>query len=192
MIKGIILFDLKDFLYQGTKGEVLDVEMINRKQSATLDALHQVMMKERERRLNSDIPVPVVDIFLPTGDGYYFLCPPALSSILDISKCIMAILNNLGVKAYCVAHIGDLNIFKDMTGRDNATGFDLGYAARLQSVSNNTEQLVCSENLIKIWRENSYFRLEETTNSKVGKDGIEYNWKNAVATDFKQYCSKFS
>jgi hypothetical protein len=29
-------------------------------------------------------------------------------------------------------------IFTDMTGRQNATGFDLGFAARLQSVARET------------------------------------------------------
>jgi hypothetical protein len=43
-----------------------------------------------------------------------------------------------GIQSYCVAHVGDMNIFTDMTGRQNATGFDLGFAARQQSVARET------------------------------------------------------
>ena len=192
MRKGIVLFDLQDFLYQGTKGLETAVETINERQSQALDLVHTKMWAERQRRFNSSTHVPSVDIFLPTGDGYYLLCSPALTDILDISRCIMAILHSAGIKAYWVAHVGEINVFTDMTGRENATGFDLGYASRLQSLSSETEKLTCSENLARIWEDNQFFDLEDGSHSDIAKDGLEYSWKMAVPKDFEAYCAKFA
>lgn len=190
MRKGIVLFDLQDFLYQGTKGLELSVERINEKQSQALGVMHAKMQAERRRRRSSHIPVPLVDIFLPTGDGYYLLCSPALTEILDISLCIMAILHSADIRAYCVAHVGEINIFTDMTGRENATGFDLGYASRLQSLSREIGKLTCSENLLEIWEDNQFFDLGDSSHSDIAKDGLEYSWKLAVPKDFEAASAK--
>ena len=191
MRKGIVLFDLQDFLYQGTKSLELSVERINEKQSQALGVMHAKMQAERQRRRSSNNPVPLVDIFLPTGDGYYLLCPPALTDILDISLCIMAILHSADIRAYCVAHVGEINIFTDMTGRENATGFDLGHASRIQSISRETGKLTCSENLLKIWEDNQFFELEDSSHSDIAKDGLEYSWELAIPNDFEAACAKF-
>ena len=191
MRKGIVLFDLQDFLYQGMKGLEMDVERINERRSRALGVMHTNMSAERQRRLSSRTHVPTVDLFLPTGDGYYLLCSPALTDILDIAICIMAMLHSDDIRAYCVAHVGEVNIFTDMTGRDNATGFDLVYASRLQSLSRETEKLTCSENLLNIWEDNPYFDLGDSSHSDVAKDGLEYGWKLAVPKDFEATCAKF-
>ena len=191
MIKGIVLFDIKDFLYQGLDKHDPDIELINKKQVETLDILHREMMKERDRRMNSNIPVPIVDVFLPTGDGYYFLCSPALSTILDISLCIKAMLYANGITGYCVAHRGDVNIFMDMTGKENATGFELGYVARLQSVCKETDDLICSKNLCDIWKENDFFELNPAWDEAKAKDDVKYVWKRAEPKDFENACGKF-
>ena len=191
MRKGIVLFDLKDFLYQGTKGLETAVERINERQVQALGVIHTNMRAERQRRLSSRTPVPTVDLFLPTGDGYYLLCSPALTDILDIALCIMAMLHSEDISAYCVAHVGEVNIFTDMTGRENATGFDVGYASRLQGLSRETEQLTCSENLLEIWEDNQYFDLGDSSHSDTAKDGIEYRWKIAVPKDFEAASAKF-
>ena len=191
MRKGIVLFDLQDFLYQGTKGTETAVETINERQSQAIDTIHTKMRAERQRRLSSHIPVRTVDIFLPTGDGYYLLCSPALTDILDIASCIMAILHSDDIRAYCVAHVGEINVFTDMAGRENATGFDLGYASRLQGLSRETEKLTCSESLLKIWEDNQYFDLRESRRSDIAKDGREYRWKIAVPKDFEALSAKY-
>ena len=191
MRKGIVLFDLQDFLYQGTKGLVTAVDRINERQSQVLEVLHTNMWAERQRRLSSRTHVPTVDLFLPTGDGYYLLCSPALTDILDISLCIMAMLRSDDIRAYCVAHVGEINIFTDMTGRENATGFDLGYASRLQGLSREIEKLTCSENLLNVWEDNQYFDLGDSSHSDIAKDGFEYRWKLAVPKDFETACAKF-
>ena len=191
MRKGIVLFDLQDFLYQGTKGLETTVETINERQSHALGVVHTQMRAERQRRLSSRIHMPTVDIFLPTGDGYYLLCSPALNDILDIALCIMAMLYSDDIRVYCVAHVGEINIFTDMTGRENATGFDLGYASRLQGLSRETEKLTCSENLLKVWEDNQYFDLGDSWHSDIAKDGLEYIWKIAVPKDFETACAQF-
>ena len=191
MRKGIVLFDIQDFLHQGTKGLEVDVAMIIERQSQALVVVHAAMEGERQRRLGSLSPVPTVDIFLPTGDGYYLLCEPGLVDILDISRCIMAMLHANDIKAYCVGHVGEVNMFTDMTGRENATGFDLGYASRLQSLSRETGKLICSENLLKIWEDNDFFDLGDNWNSDTAKDGIEYPWRLAIPKDFEDYSAKF-
>ena len=191
MRKGIVLFDLQDFLYQGTKGLETPVDTINERQSQALGIIHSKMRAERQRRSSARTHVPMVDLFLPTGDGYYMLCSPELADILDIALCIMAMLHSDDIRAYCVAHVGEVNIFTDMTGRENATGFDLGYAGRLQGLSRETEKLTCSENFLKIWEDNQYFDLGETSHSDIAKDGIEYRWKIAVPKDFGAASAKF-
>ena len=191
MRKGIVLFDLKDFLYQGTNGLETAVERINERQVQALGVIHTKMRAERQRRLSSRTPVPTVDLFLPTGDGYYLLCSPALTDILDIALCIMAMLHSDDISAYCVAHVGEVHIFTDMTGRENATGFDVGYASRLQGLSTETEQLTCSENLLEIWEDNQYFDLGDSLHSDTAKDGIEYRWNIAVPKDFEAASAKF-
>ena len=190
MRKGIVLFDLQDFLYQGTKGLETAVEVINERQSQALGVVHTKMRAERQRRLSSHTPVPTVDSFLPTGDGYYLLCSPAINDILDIALCIMAMLYSEEIRVYCVAHVGEVNIFTDMTGRENATGFDLGYASRLQGLSRVTEKLTCSESLLKVWEDNLFFDLGDS-HSDIAKDGLEYHWKLAVPNDFEAVCAKF-
>ena len=40
MRKGIVLFDIQDFLYQRTGGSEPSVETINERQSQALDVLH--------------------------------------------------------------------------------------------------------------------------------------------------------
>ena len=191
MRKGIVLFDLQDFLYQGTKGLEVAVERINERQSRALGVIHAKMRAERQRRLSTRTPVPTVDTFLPTGDGYYLLCSSALTDILDIALCIMAMLHSDDIRAYCVAHVGEVDSFTDMTGRENATGFDLGYASRLQGLSRETEKLICSENLLKIWEDNQYFDLGDSSHSDIAKDGLEYRWKIAVPKDFEAASAKF-
>ncbi len=191
MQKGIVLFDIRDFLYQGFGAEQVDVEEINQLQSQALDILHTQMWAERDRRLASNTPVPTVDIFLQTGDGYYLLCEPSLGSILDISRCIMAILKANGIGAYCVAHVGEINVFTDMTGRENATGFDLGMASRLQSLAKVTGRLVCSEGLVGMWEPNEYFNLSGDWSAEKAKDDVEYKWQLAEPIDFADYCGKF-
>ena len=190
MRKGIILFDIQDFLYQGTKGLDLSVEAINERQSRALGVVHTHMRAERQRRLSSDTDVPTVDQFLPTGDGYYLLCSPKLTDILDISLCIMAIMHTADIKAYFVAHVGEIDVFTDMTGRENATGFDLGYASRIQSLSKETNQLTCSENLSEVWEENRFFDLRDISHSDIAKDGLEYRWKLAEPKDFETFCGQ--
>ena len=192
MQKGIILFDVKDFLYQGMDKNNPDVELINKKQMETLNMINSKFMKERERRLKSNTFIPVVEMFLPTGDGYYLLCPPDLSSILDIAHCLMAILSSSGIKAYSVAHVGDVSILTDLSGRENATGFELGFAARLQSISKETEKLIVSKNMLSIWNENSFFDLEDEWKSAVAKDGVQYQWKFGLPKDFENTRRKFS
>ena len=192
MRKGIVLFDLQDFLYQGTKGLEMAVGTINEKQSQALGVMHAKMQAEQGRRRSSHIPVPLVDIFLPTGDGYFLLCSPALTDILDIALCIMAILHSADIRAYCVAHVGEINIFIDITGRENATGFDLGYASRLQGLSRETGKLTCSENLLKIWGDNQFFDLEDNWLSDIAKDGIEYPWKLALPKEFEAASAKYA
>ena len=191
MRKGIILFDLQDFLYQGMKGLDLSVERINERQAQALSVVHTSMWAERQRRLASHTPVPIVEQFLPTGDGYYLLCSPALIDILYISFCIMAILHTGDITANFVAHVGEINIFTDITGRENATGFDLGYASRIQSLSRETNRLICSENLSAIWEDNRFFDLGESSHSDIAKDGLEYRWKLAEPKDFEAACGQF-
>lgn len=191
MRKGIVLFDLQDFLYQGTKGAGVAVETINERQTQALGVVHTKMRAERERRLSSRTHVPTVDLFLPTGDGYFLLCSPELGEILDIALCVMAMLYSADIKAYCVAHVGEINVFTDMTGKENATGFDLGYASRLQSLSRETKKLICSENILKIWEDNQHFNLAGNSHSDIAKDGLEYHWELAAPKDFQAACAKF-
>jgi len=170
----------------------VDIEIINERQSHALGALHKSMQAERQRRLGYLLaPVPTVDMFLPTGDGYYLLCEPVLVDVLDIARCIMAMLHANDIKAYCVGHVGEIDIFTDMTGRDNATGFDFWYASRLQNLSRVTGKLTCSENLLKIWEDNEFFDLEVVWNSDTAKDGIRYTWRIAAPKDFEDYSAKF-
>ncbi|HUM46764.1 MAG TPA: hypothetical protein PLD84_07550 [Chitinophagales bacterium] len=192
MQKGIILFDVKDFLYQGMDKNNPDIELINRKQMETLNMINGKFILERERRLSSNTPIPVVELFLPTGDGYYLLCSPELKDILDISHCLMAILFSGGIKAYCVAHIGDVLILTDLSGRQNATGFELGYASRLQNISKETTSLTISKNILNIWKENEYFELVDSWKSAIAKDQVEYQWKQAMPKNFESACLKFS
>ncbi len=179
MEKGIILFDIKDFLYQGLKSSIPDTDLINKKQIEVLNIIHEDLMNERDRRLAVNREVPIVDMFLPTGDGYYMLCDPDLEVVLDIVHCIMLIMKENSIKGYFVAHIGEIHLFKDMTGRDNATGFDIGYASRLQAVSRNADKLVCSKKICDIWKENKFFNITCETQYGIAKDGLEYSWKYA-------------
>jgi hypothetical protein len=192
MQKGIILFDVKDFLYQGQDKSKPDVELISRKQMETLNMINSKFMMERQRRMESNTPIPVVELFLPTGDGYYLICPPDLESILDISHCMMAILTSGSIVAYCVAHMGDISILTDLSGRENATGFDLGFASRLQSVSKETGKLVCSKNILNAWKENEFFDLVDEWESAVAKDNVEYFWKDGIPKDFENTVARYS
>ena len=192
MKKGIVLFDIKDFLYQGLIDQDPTVEVINERQSQVLGVLHAKMATERARRLSSNTPIPKVDIFLPTGDGYYLLCSPGILDTLDIAHCIMALLDANDIKAYAVAHVGEINVFTDMTGRENATGFDLGLANRLMSASRVTGSLTCSESIVDLWQENQYFELEGRWNGAIGKDNQEYRWRLAAPSDFHAARARFS
>ena len=192
MRKGIVLLDISDFLYQGLKDVNPTVERINARQSEVLGVLHAQMSAERGRRLSANTFVPTVDIFLPTGDGYYLLCSEDLSDTLDIAHCIMAMLYASDITAYSVAHVGEVNVFTDMTGRENATGFDLGLVSRLQGLSRATGRLVCSESLVDIWQDNQYFELKGHWESGTAKDNVEYRWQLAVPRDFEAACSRFS
>ena len=191
MQKGIVLFDIQDFLYQGLKGQSYSVQEINERQSQVLQVLHVEMSNERKRRQSSSTPVPTVDILLPIGDGYYLLCKPDLTDILDISRCIMAILDAQGITAYCVAHVGEVNVFTDTTCRENATGFDIGLTSRLQEVSRTPGKLVCSEELANIWRDNDHFDLQEDLLCDVAKDNIKYCWNLATPKGYDVYRAKF-
>ena len=95
------------------------------------------------------------------------------------------------ITVYCVAHVGEVNIFTDMTGRENATGFDLGYVSRVQGLPRETVKLTCSENLLEIWEDNQYFDLGDSWCSDIAKDGLEYRWKLAVPKNFETACAKF-
>ena len=142
--------------------------------------------------MGSSVYVPTVVMFLPTGDGYYLLCAPELIDILDIAQCIMALMHASDIKAYCVAHLGDVNVFTDMTGRENATGFDLGFARRIQEVSKEVGRLICSESLAAVWEDNKYFALQDALHSGTAKDSVEYRWLLADPIDFAAACAKFS
>ena len=168
-----------------------NVELINKKQLETLNILHRGLWMERDRRQQIDIPIPVVDFFLPTGDGYFLLCSPKLSAILDISDCIMSLLFANCITGYFVAHIGDVNIFTDMTGKGNATGFELGYASRLQSVCKETGKLICSKKFVDMWKENEYFELQDEWSSATDKDDVEYNWRIAIPKDIEHTSRRF-
>ena len=191
MRKGIVLFDLQDFLYQGLSKQEPSVQEINQRQSHALKVLHGELSTERQRRLNSGTPVPTVDIFLPTGDGYYLLCKPDLLDILDIANCIMALLDARSIGAYCVAHVGDVDVFTDMTGRENATGFDLGFASRLQAISQIPGKLACSEALASMWQENDFYDLHEDVFRGIAKDDVEYRWRLATPRGFEASRAKF-
>ena len=103
----------------------------------------------------------------------------------------MAMLHASDIKAYCVAHVGEVNVFTDMTGRENATGFDLGLASRLQSLSKEVGKLVCSESLVNIWEDNEYFDLKDEWLSGTAKDSMDYRWKFAIPKDFQAASNKY-
>ena len=170
MKKGIILFDFKDFLNQGINPkEPHDIDYINKKQVHLLNDIHEGLNKERLRRLNGNVSVPFVETFLPTGDGYYFICKPDLTEILDISMCTMALLKVKNVESYIAADIGEIHTFKDMTGMMNVTGYAMGKLSRLVAFSSNAEKLIVSKELSEHWCENGYFEIEDPVYS-----GIEY------------------
>jgi hypothetical protein len=168
-----------------------DVTLITQKQMETMNMINNKFMMERERRLESNISIPVVELFLPTGDGYYLLTTPDLVSILDISHCLMAILHSGKINAYSVAHVGEVSMLTDLSGRQNATGFELGFASRLQSISKETARLVCSPSIVNVWQENDFFDLNEEWRSAVAKDGVEYRWKNSTPKDFEQTSARY-
>ena len=103
----------------------------------------------------------------------------------------MAILDAQGITAYCVAHLGEVHLFADMTGRENATWFDIGFASRLQSVSRPPGKLVCSEALASIWRDNAHFDLHGNLLCDIAKDNLKYCWRLATPKDFDNYRAKF-
>ena len=191
MQKGIVLFDVQDFLYQGMDKSHPDVTLITQKQMDTMNMINNKFMMERERRLESNISIPVVELFLPTGDGYYLLTTPDLVSILDISHCLMAILHSGKINAYSVAHVGEVSMLTDLSGRQNATGFELGFASRLQSISKETARLVCSPSIVNVWQENDFFDLNDGWRSAVAKDGVEYRWKNSTPKDFERTSARY-
>jgi len=192
MKKGIILFDIQDFMYQGINAPDKERDNINQRQLEAINLLHTKLGAERQRRLASHLPVPTVDLFLPTGDGYYLICAPELPVILDIGHCIMALLHAIGVKANCMGHLGEIFMFTDMTGRENATGFDLCVANRILSLSGKIGKITCSESLLNIWQENAYFDLDNTWCSGTAKDGIKYKWKLALPKQFELAISHFT
>jgi len=149
------------------------------------------MKLERERRINAGSRSAIVELFLPTGDGYYMLYEPDLVSILNISQCIVALLKAKDINAYCVAHIGEVIIFTDMTGKQNATGFELGYASRLQSISKQDGKLVCSKQIVEIWNTNRIYELNTEWQAGTGKEGITYQWKTAFPLNFEMELNRF-
>ena len=149
MQKGIILFDIKDILLHGRKKD--SIEQINQKHNEILDVLKQQMNAECDRRIKSGITKPEIEMFLPTNDAFYLLSSPRLDSILDIASCIMSILHRMNIKAYCAAHIGELTFFTDITGRKNATGYDLDFTSRLLSISKNYSTLTVSKIIADEW-----------------------------------------
>jgi putative two-component system response regulator len=175
--KGIILFDIRNFLYQGMEASDDNKAEITNRQVRVLQQIHADMMKEREQRLASKGKMPTVDMFLPTGDGYYMLCEPDFAKMMDISYSIMALLSARRIEAYCVAHMGEVCTLPDVTGRSNATSFDLGLASRLLSLAKITGQLTVSETVANLWHENDYFQLDTEWHNATAKDGVDYRWK---------------
>ncbi|MGB3075537.1 MAG: hypothetical protein WBB36_09460 [Chitinophagales bacterium] len=192
MQKGIVLFDIQDFLYQGMDKNNPDVALISQKQMETMNMINTKFMMERQRRLESNIPIPVVELFLPTGDGYYLLTTPDLPSILDIAHCLLAILHSGNINAYSVAHVGDVIILTDLSGRENGTGFELGLASRLLSISKETGRLTCSANIVNGWMENDFFELNDEWKSATAKDGVVYKWKNSAPKNFESTAARYS
>lgn len=192
MKKGIILFDVKDFLNQGIKPKKpQDIDYINKKQVHLLNDIHEGLNKERLRRLNSNISVPTVETFLPTGDGYYLICKPDLSEILDISLCVMALLKVKKVESFIAADIGEIHTYKDMTGMMNATGYALGKLSRLVAFSSSTDNLIVSKELSEHWCENGYFEIEDTVYSDIAKDKNVYEWRFAKPMNLDTFCKKY-
>jgi hypothetical protein len=97
-----------------------------------------------------------------------------------------------GISAYCVAHLGEVSVFTDLSGRQNAMGFDIGYAHRLQEVSRQTGSLVCSERLVSNWQSNHYFDLQGDWQRGIAKDQVEYCWMNANPNEFEAACARFA
>ncbi len=192
MQKGIVLFDVQDFLYQGQDKSNPDIALISQKQMETMNMINNKFMIERQRRLKSNIPIPVVELFLPTGDGYYLLTTPDLFSILDIAHCLMAILHSSGINAYSVAHVGDVIILTDLSGRENGTGFELGLASRLLSISKETARLVCSTSIVNRWTANDFFELNGEWMSATAKDGVVYRWKNSTPKNFESTSARYA
>jgi len=175
--RGIILFDLKDYLYQDCPRDNPDVDLINARQEEVLAILHRELRAERAFRANTRASAPQVDHFVCNGDGYFLICEPQPEALLDIVHCIRGILDAHRIPAYIVAHVGHVHSFVDMTGNTSVTGFAVGEVARLQSISGNTSGLICSERLVKSWVANRYFELEEEEHTAVAKDGVEYRWR---------------
>lgn len=191
MKKGIILFDIKNFLYQGQNKSVLNLLEIDRGQVSSLNIMHEGLRYERDRRLSFNSEIPVVETFIPTGDGYFLITEPKLDSILDISLCVMGLFKAYDINIYLTAHIGNIYSFTDLTGSQNATGFEIGYVHRLQSVSKVEGKLTCSKQLKELWEENEYFQCPGQISMSEGKDGINYEWCVAEPKNIESSCSKF-
>jgi len=175
--RGIILFDIKGYLYQDCSKENPDIDLINAKQEKVLAVLHRELRAERAFRLGTQHSVPTVEHFVCNGDGYYLICKPDTIAILDIAHTIRGILDAHAISAYVVAHVGHVHSFVDMTGKTSVTGFAVGEVARLQSISASTADLVCSRRLAEHWQDNPYFGLDDEEHSGVAKDGVHYHWR---------------
>jgi len=176
---GIVMFDIRGFLHQGMEPDAIDVATINKRQEMVLAKLHRELDSERQRRQASNRAIPMVEHFVCTGDGYYLVCSPELHTILDVAHCIRGVLNALDLPAYLVAHVGSVHSFVDMTGRTNVSGFAMGLTARLQSIAQVADQLICSEDLAKHWQPNSYYDDPSEPCSGRAKDGVNYVWRLA-------------
>lgn len=175
--RGIILFDIKGFMSQGLSGSKVDPLVIDQRQESMLGLLHDALIAERQSRQADGCEIPLVEQFISTGDGYYVICPPKLDAILDIAHCLQGLLADLSIEAYLVVHIGRVHSFVDMTGRMNVTGYALGEAARLHSVSKATG-LICSEALVEQWEDNRFYAITDSTLYRgEAKDGVTYYWR---------------
>lgn len=91
----------------------------------------------------------------------------------------MAFLEAQNISAHCVAHIGEVEVYTDMSMGKRATGTDIRYANRLHMASRTAGELVCSEALVDVWQDNDYFELHGSLRCNVAEDELEYCWRLA-------------
>lgn len=173
MRKSIIIFDFNDPLRSGEAG------IPDTGDSRIRRGLQAELTKERQRRASTNEPVLEVDIYFPSGGGYHLLCTPDLDSVLDITQRTMAFLDIQGMSLHCVIHIGEVEVYTDMSGRKQATGRDIGHAIALCRASGTESELICSVAIVNIWHENDYFDLHSDLICKGSEDELEYCWQVA-------------